>query len=158
MVGAVGSQVYQLEERWREARSLQKFLYLVSPMSWRRQHDHLNGSVPAEGTAAHLAAGSRDSTTGTAASGPSGSLSGGGDRLHSGLTQGTQGTQPSLQSRDHLDRAMSLQDIIDTFLEVGCFNVFKRYFAWFYSRIKQQYCCYNAPFFLRCNFTWCFKE
>lgn len=89
-----------MEEKWREARSLQKFLYLVSPMSWRREHDHLNGAVRAEGA-------SETSILST---------SGSGDRRHSDQTEAT---QTSLQSHVQLDRAASLQEIIDTFIEVG---------------------------------------
>ncbi|KAE8748927.1 hypothetical protein FOCC_FOCC004332, partial [Frankliniella occidentalis] len=102
-----------MEEKWMEARALQKFLYLVSPMSWRREHDHLNGSVPAEGS-------SETNVSGDSSGAPSSSHAGAGDRRHSGLTQATQGTQAtqvSLPSRDQMDRATTLQDIIDTFLE-----------------------------------------
>ncbi|KAK3930832.1 Cilia- and flagella-associated protein 100 [Frankliniella fusca] len=109
--GVLRTQVYQLEERWMEARSLQKFLYLVSPMSWRREHDHLNGAVPAEGF-------SETDVGGDAAAGAgAGARSGAGDRRHSGVTQATQGTQVSLASRDPMERAASLQNIIDAFLE-----------------------------------------
>ena len=79
---------------------MQKFLYLVSPMSWRREHDHLNGAVPAEGA-------SETSIVST---------SGSGDRRHSGHTEAT---QTSLHSQVQLGRAASLQEIIDTFIEVG---------------------------------------
>lgn len=36
------SIVYKLEEKWRHSKSYQKFLYLVSPMSWRKEHDTIN--------------------------------------------------------------------------------------------------------------------
>ena len=38
--GALRAQVYNLEEKWRNCKLYQKFLYLVSPMHWRKQHDY----------------------------------------------------------------------------------------------------------------------
>lgn len=37
--GALKSWVYNLEEQWRQCKLYQKFLYLVSPMEWRKQYD-----------------------------------------------------------------------------------------------------------------------
>lgn len=36
------SIVYKLEEKWRYSKTYQKFLYLVSPMSWREEFDTIN--------------------------------------------------------------------------------------------------------------------
>lgn len=33
------SVLYNLEEKWRNCQMYQKFLYLISPISWRREHD-----------------------------------------------------------------------------------------------------------------------
>lgn len=37
--GSLKSTVYNLEEKWRNCKMYQKFLYLVSPMDWRKTHD-----------------------------------------------------------------------------------------------------------------------
>ncbi|KAK5642136.1 hypothetical protein RI129_008303 [Pyrocoelia pectoralis] len=37
--GSMKSIVYNLEEKWRNCKMYQKFLYLVSPMDWRKQYD-----------------------------------------------------------------------------------------------------------------------
>src|SRR5690348_421698 len=85
-------QVYQLEEKWRDTRSLQRFLYLVSPMSWRREHDHIHCMVldPKEAASASSTLMSRPRSR---------TLSKASSRRHSRGTQatvatlGTQGTQ-----------------------------------------------------------------
>lgn len=41
-LASIEFSVYKLEERWRDLKMYQKFLYYVSPMSWRKQHDYLN--------------------------------------------------------------------------------------------------------------------
>lgn len=48
--GALKSQVYNLEEKWRHIKMYQKFLYLVSPISWRQEHDyyHFEEGIPKE--------------------------------------------------------------------------------------------------------------
>ncbi|XP_065160257.1 LOW QUALITY PROTEIN: uncharacterized protein [Atheta coriaria] len=38
-LGLLKSQVSNLEEKWRNAKTYQKFLYMVSPMYWRKQFD-----------------------------------------------------------------------------------------------------------------------
>ncbi|KAK9674970.1 protein of unknown function (DUF4200) [Popillia japonica] len=38
--GALKAQVYNLEEKWRNCKMYQKFLYLVSPLHWRKVHDY----------------------------------------------------------------------------------------------------------------------
>lgn len=38
--GALKSQMYNLEEKWRNCKMYQKFLYVVSPISWRLAHDY----------------------------------------------------------------------------------------------------------------------
>lgn len=38
--GALKSQMYSLEEKWRNCKMYQKFLYVVSPISWRLAHDY----------------------------------------------------------------------------------------------------------------------
>ncbi|KAF5269977.1 hypothetical protein FQR65_LT05776 [Abscondita terminalis] len=37
--GSLRSTVYNLEEKWRNCKMYQKFLYIVSPMEWRRKYD-----------------------------------------------------------------------------------------------------------------------
>ncbi|KAB0801924.1 hypothetical protein PPYR_04110 [Photinus pyralis] len=37
--GSLKSTVCNLEEKWRNCKTYQKFLYLVSPMDWRKEHD-----------------------------------------------------------------------------------------------------------------------
>ncbi|KAF5304036.1 hypothetical protein FQA39_LY01821 [Lamprigera yunnana] len=37
--GSLRSIVYNLEEKWRNCKMYQKFLYLISPSEWRREHD-----------------------------------------------------------------------------------------------------------------------
>ncbi|KAB0792878.1 hypothetical protein PPYR_12498 [Photinus pyralis] len=37
--GSIQSTVFNLEEKWRNCKMYQKFLYLVSPMDWRENHD-----------------------------------------------------------------------------------------------------------------------
>lgn len=46
--GSMKSQVYNLEERWRNIKTYQKFLYMVSPISWREEHDyyHYKDGIP----------------------------------------------------------------------------------------------------------------
>lgn len=38
--GTLRYTVYNLEEKWRSCKMYQKFLYLVSPIYWRRKHDY----------------------------------------------------------------------------------------------------------------------
>lgn len=38
--GALKSSVYNLEEKWRNCKMYQKFLYMISPLAWRRQYDY----------------------------------------------------------------------------------------------------------------------
>lgn len=38
--GALKSQLYNLEEKWRNNKMYQKFLYIVSPVGWREEHDY----------------------------------------------------------------------------------------------------------------------
>lgn len=38
--GTLRYTVYNLEEKWRSCKMYQKFLYLVSPVYWRRKHDY----------------------------------------------------------------------------------------------------------------------
>lgn len=38
--GTLKYTVYNLEEKWRNCKMYQKFLYLVSPVYWRRKHDY----------------------------------------------------------------------------------------------------------------------
>lgn len=38
--GNLRYKVYNLEEKWRSCKMYQKFLYLVSPIYWRRKHDY----------------------------------------------------------------------------------------------------------------------
>ncbi|XP_022903092.1 coiled-coil domain-containing protein 38-like [Onthophagus taurus] len=38
--GALKAAVYNLEEKWRNCKMYQKFLYMVSPMHWRKIHDY----------------------------------------------------------------------------------------------------------------------
>lgn len=38
--GNLKYSVYNLEEKWRNCKMYQKFLYLVSPVYWRRKHDY----------------------------------------------------------------------------------------------------------------------
>ena len=40
--GQVRLEVYLWEEAWRMVKQCQKFLYQVSPLSWREQHDWIN--------------------------------------------------------------------------------------------------------------------
>jgi hypothetical protein len=48
-LGVVKCQLYILAEDWRNCKMFQKFLYVVSPMHWRKKHDYIhrnqNGSV-----------------------------------------------------------------------------------------------------------------
>lgn len=41
-LGTVKCQLHILAENWRNCKMLQKFLYMVSPMDWRKKHDYLN--------------------------------------------------------------------------------------------------------------------
>lgn len=43
--------VYKLEERWRDLKMYQKFLYYVSPLSWRVKYDNINKM---DDSAAHI--------------------------------------------------------------------------------------------------------
>lgn len=38
--GALKSVLYSTEEKWRNLKLYQRFLYLVSPMSWRKEYDY----------------------------------------------------------------------------------------------------------------------
>ncbi|EFA01145.1 cilia- and flagella-associated protein 100 [Tribolium castaneum] len=38
--GALKSVLYSTEEKWRNCKLYQRFLYLVSPISWRKEHDY----------------------------------------------------------------------------------------------------------------------
>jgi len=38
----VKCEVSSLEENWRNCKMLQKFLYMASPMQWRKQHDYIH--------------------------------------------------------------------------------------------------------------------
>lgn len=38
--GSIKSTVYNLEEKWRNCKLYQKFLYLMSPQEWRNEHDY----------------------------------------------------------------------------------------------------------------------
>ncbi|XP_045462570.1 cilia- and flagella-associated protein 100-like [Harmonia axyridis] len=46
--GALRSILYNSEEKWRNCKMYQKFLYLVSPLSWRKQHDFYHFASPDE--------------------------------------------------------------------------------------------------------------
>ncbi|KAK9880954.1 hypothetical protein WA026_013278 [Henosepilachna vigintioctopunctata] len=46
--GALRSVLYNCEEKWRNCKMYQKFLYLVSPLSWRKQHDFYHFKSPDE--------------------------------------------------------------------------------------------------------------
>ncbi|KAL3275403.1 hypothetical protein HHI36_020167 [Cryptolaemus montrouzieri] len=46
--GALRSILYNSEEKWRNCKMYQKFLYLVSPLSWRKQHDFYHFKSPDE--------------------------------------------------------------------------------------------------------------
>lgn len=39
---AIEFEVHKLEERWRDLKMFQKFLYFVSPISWRKQYDFIH--------------------------------------------------------------------------------------------------------------------
>lgn len=43
-LGQVRLEVYSAEELWRVVKMCQKFLYQVSPTSWRREHDWIHRS------------------------------------------------------------------------------------------------------------------
>ena len=42
MSGTLRREVIALEEDWRTSKIFQKFLYLIAPMWWRREHDYIN--------------------------------------------------------------------------------------------------------------------
>jgi hypothetical protein len=44
--GALKRQVSVLEEKWRHYKMFQKFLYIVSPMGWRKEHDYIHRKGP----------------------------------------------------------------------------------------------------------------
>jgi hypothetical protein len=44
--GALKRQASVLEEKWRNYKTFQKFLYIVSPMGWRRKHDYIHRKGP----------------------------------------------------------------------------------------------------------------
>jgi hypothetical protein len=44
--GALKRQVSMLEENWRNCKMFQKFLYIVSPMDWRKKHDYIHRKGP----------------------------------------------------------------------------------------------------------------
>lgn len=39
---ALEFNVHKLEERWRDLKMYQKFLYFISPMSWRQKYDYIH--------------------------------------------------------------------------------------------------------------------
>jgi hypothetical protein len=45
-LGALKCQVYILEEKWRHRKMFQKFLYMVSPMHWRKENDYIHRKGP----------------------------------------------------------------------------------------------------------------
>ncbi|PNF16549.1 hypothetical protein B7P43_G07189 [Cryptotermes secundus] len=45
-LGALKRDVSTLEEKWRNCKMFQKFLYMVSPMDWRRKHDYIHRKGP----------------------------------------------------------------------------------------------------------------
>ncbi|XP_017786367.1 PREDICTED: cilia- and flagella-associated protein 100-like [Nicrophorus vespilloides] len=53
--GMLKSQVNNLEEKWRYAKMYQKFLYLVSPMHWRKEHDFYHIIQKDDNTSVELA-------------------------------------------------------------------------------------------------------
>jgi hypothetical protein len=44
--GVLTRQVSVLEEQWRNCKMFQKFLYIVSPMGWRKEHDYIHRKGP----------------------------------------------------------------------------------------------------------------
>lgn len=42
MSGTLRREVIALEEEWRNSKLFQKFLYIIAPMWWRREHDYVN--------------------------------------------------------------------------------------------------------------------
>lgn len=48
--GQVRLDVYQWEENWRMVKMCQRFLYQVSPISWRQEHDWIHRSKSGECT------------------------------------------------------------------------------------------------------------
>jgi hypothetical protein len=44
--GALKREVSMLEEKWRNYKMFQKFLYIVSPMDWRKKHDYIHRKGP----------------------------------------------------------------------------------------------------------------
>jgi hypothetical protein len=41
-LGIVKCQLCLLEEKWKNCKMFQKFLYMISPMDWRKKHDYMN--------------------------------------------------------------------------------------------------------------------
>jgi hypothetical protein len=44
--GGLKREVSMLEENWRNCKMFQKFLYIVSPMDWRKKHDYIHRKGP----------------------------------------------------------------------------------------------------------------
>lgn len=53
--GSLRSTVYNLEEKWRNCKMYQKFLYLVSPLDWRKKYDYYYVTENASAPLLHLA-------------------------------------------------------------------------------------------------------